>query len=102
VDREKQILEQVDKTLQALDHLPRLEANPFLFTRIQTALAADNRSTTTSLVKKIDLKTVIFSLLIIFNLVTAFYYFQDRRRHEGKEQLISALSSDYESVQNIY
>ena len=44
VEREKQIQEEVDKTLQALDNLPKLEANPFLFTRIQARLASQRVS----------------------------------------------------------
>ncbi len=102
MDREKKILEQVEKTLQALDDLPRLQANPFLYTRVQAAMTAETKSWPSRLSGRLHLKAIVFSLLIIFNLVTTIYFYQGYRRNESKQQLISALSSEYETAQNIF
>ena len=102
MNREKEILEQVEKTLQALDTLPKLASNPFLFTRLKAAMTAESEWQTSRLSGRLKLKPIIFSLLIVFNLVTAIYFYQGYRRGDNKQELISALSNDYETTHNIF
>lgn len=100
MDREKKILAQVEKTLQALDELPKLEANPFLYTRLKVAMTTETESWTLN--GRLQVKSIVFSLLIIFNLLTAIYFYQGYRQSDNQQQLISALSSDYETAHHIF
>jgi hypothetical protein len=66
------IQEEVQKTLDCLDRMPRLDGNPFLYTRIALQLSAMMRqpSARTSHRVATILKPVLLGLLIVFNIIT--------------------------------
>ncbi|MCX6138092.1 MAG: hypothetical protein NTV54_11420 [Ignavibacteriales bacterium] len=97
---EERILEEVEKTLCALDDLPTIEANPFLFTRIQARLASEDVSRKTSLAGFIELKPIALAVIIVLNIITAVYFFNSRSSEYSKDQLIHSLSAEYNSTQN--
>jgi hypothetical protein len=98
VKKEKQILEEVDKTLKSFDDFPKLEANPFMFTRIEAKLNAPVKSNSMLFpgLDKITLKSLALVLIIVVNIITALYFFNT----ETKAQLIYSLSRDYNSTQS--
>jgi hypothetical protein len=100
VDREKQIYAEVEKTLQALDHVPKLEANPFLYTRIKAVLDSDGAAQKRSVLNRAGIKGIAFSLLVVFNLITAIYFFTENQKVTARDELIYALSNDYVTAQN--
>jgi hypothetical protein len=102
VNREKRIHDEVNKTLQALDDLPRLEANPYLYTRIKAALVESAPSRSGVLRKTINVRSLAFSLLVVLNLITAVYFFSMPRRDALKEELIYNLSDDYKFEQIVF
>ena len=99
-ENEKQILEEVDKTLKAFDNLPELEANPFLYTRLQAKLSSKNISTEKYSLSYYKLKALALSIMLIINIFTAVYLFEDDKRDYSKEQLMYSLRMDYNSTQN--
>jgi hypothetical protein len=99
VERKKQIYDEVEKTLRAMDHLPRLEANPFLYTRIQARLASEAATQSNLAFIRTKFKPAILALLVLLNVLTAVHFFKaDDPKHDA-DQLISALSSDYSTTQ---
>ena len=95
---EQHIQEQVDKTLQAFHHLPQLEPNPHLFTRMQAVLASTGKRHAFPIFSSIKLKPLALALMIILNILTAVYVVTIKEK-ASKERLISSLSRDY-AIQN--
>ncbi len=85
------ISEEVEKTLQAFDNDVVLEANPFLFTRIQ-AKRQSHRNHGFAL--KLNLKSIALALLVIMNLITAVYYYEWNAKKNLHERLVSNLKED--------
>lgn len=100
MDREKQINDEVEKTLQALDHVPKLEANPFLYTRIKAVLDSDGAAQRHFVLNRAGIKGIAFSLLVVFNLITAIYFFTESQKGTTRDELIYTLSNDYATAQN--
>ena len=100
VEKDKQILEEVDKTLKAFDDLPKLEVNPFLFTRLQAKLKSEAVSKEKPILEKLKLKSIALAVIVILNIVTLVYYFENNKKEYTKDQLIYSLRQDYNSTQN--
>lgn len=67
------IQEEVQKTLDCLDSMPRLEGNPFLYTRVETQLreVETTRHTATAAHRVWGiLKPALLLLLVAFNVIT--------------------------------
>lgn len=95
------ISEEVEKTLQAFENDVVLEANPFLFTRIQ---AKQQSSRNHGFALKINLKSIAFALIIFMNIATAVYYYKWNTEKNLHERLVSNLKEDLkiEQSQNIF
>jgi hypothetical protein len=93
------ILDQVEKTMQAFDHMPKLESDPYFFTRLQATRASKEAPGIIFILKNINLKPLALSFIIILNILTALYVFAEKDK-SLKDQLVSSLSQDYNSTQN--
>jgi hypothetical protein len=102
MDKEKIILEEVDKTLTAFDNLPKLEANPFLYTRIQARIASDNITREKYQFGGLKLKFITLSIIFILNIITAIYFFESDKKDYTKDQLIRSLQKEYNVMQSDY
>jgi hypothetical protein len=100
MQKEKQILEEVDKTLSSLDDLPTLQPNPFLFTRLQNKLANEDLRAEKSILGNLRFRTVALVVILILNIMTVVTFFNKDKRDYSKEQLISSLNNDYNSTQD--
>jgi len=98
--REEHILEETEKTLRAFDHLPKLEANPFLFTRLQAALAKEEACRDDGVVQRLHLRRVALGIVIILNLVTVLHLLDGSSTPLTKEDLVSALRQEYHVSQS--
>ncbi|MCX6136586.1 MAG: hypothetical protein NTV54_03710 [Ignavibacteriales bacterium] len=97
---EERIQDEIEKTLQAFDDMPKLAVNPFLFTRIQVALASQLHGRNRQLLTTIRLKPIALALIILLNIITAVHVFEAGSSGDSREQLISTLSKDFNSSQN--
>jgi uncharacterized membrane protein len=94
--REKRILEEVEKTLQAFDLIPELDANPFLFTRIR-AQRDKSEIIKSGKVSHINIvKPLLLFLLIIINILTAIYSLSSvTAKSADNSSLIEILDQNY-------
>lgn len=99
MEKEHYITHQVEKTMQAFDQIPKLEPNPYLFTRLQATLASKKAPGILFVLKNVNLKPLALSIIIILNILTAAYVFAKQEK-SLKDQLVSSLSQDYNSIQN--
>ena len=76
MNKEKRIMEEVNKTLQLMDGIKNLEANPFLYTRLKARLE-HRELKKASPVKSFALaaRQAGFALLFVVNILTAYYFF---------------------------
>jgi len=100
VEEDKKIFEKIDKTLNAFERLPKLEANQFLFTRIESALDLEEQSEKRSIFGPFNLRYVGLAIILILNIIAGIYFFNSHKRHSSKDQLIESLSKDYNLSQN--
>ncbi len=98
--KEKRILDEVDKTLQAFDNDITLEENPFLMTRIAAARADRLHKRTFRSSARIVLSYAAVLLLLFVNLITAVYYSQRESEYRLHEQLVSQLKEDFKISQS--
>lgn len=99
---EKQILDEVEKTLGSMGNIPILNENPFFYTRLRTAIENERfrRDETDS--KSILLKPALLILIAIINIITAVYYFgTSSSSNNADEILINSLKQEYSASQNI-
>ena len=100
--KEQRILEEVDKTLHAFDDLPKLGANPYLFTRIKARLTAEAVGSVRNILKGLKLKPVALAIVVILNIITLIHVLETDRGSSSRDQLINALSQDYHSAQSAF
>jgi hypothetical protein len=91
---ESKILYEVEKTLQTYDNDILLEANPFLFTRIQALQVSRKQSRDRSLILNLNLKSLAVALLVLVNFVTAVYYYEWNIKKNFHERLVADLKED--------
>ncbi len=101
-EKDKQILEQVQKTMRAYDDLPRLDPNPFLFTRIQAAIRKEHTVPVPRLFGTLRFRSAVIAVLIIINIVTAILVLTSRTESSLQEQVVAALSEEYGTTHNDY
>ena len=101
MENEKRILEEVEKTLRALDDMPKLAANPFLFTRIQAALPSGVVPARKGALLKLE--PYALALIVILNIFTAIYVIKSNTSSytstSSRAQLVSSLDRDYNSIE---
>jgi hypothetical protein len=99
---DQRILEEVERTLQALDNLPRLEPNPYLFTRIQARLASRSDNSKFGFLRTPKIKPIALAVVVLLNIATVLYALGADDELTSRDQLIYALSQDYSSGNNIF
>jgi hypothetical protein len=99
MEKEKRILEEVDKTLKAYDDMPTLTPNPFLFGRIKARLAQQTTSPAARVLHAVNLKPIVLAIVILLNILTDIYVLSDKKVSHT-DQLVHSLSVDYNYVQD--
>ena len=95
MNKEEKILLEVEKTLNAIDSLPKLESNPFLFTRIKARIS--NESIKVGSVEKTEFvfRPVTIALLLILNIVTAVYFIGFGNNSTTGTSLVDKMKQEY-------
>ena len=95
MNKEDKILAEVEKTLNAIDALPNLEANPFLFTRIKARI--ENESIKHAGKEKTDfvLKPVTLALLLVINIITAVYFIGFESSSTTETSVVDTMKQEY-------
>lgn len=99
MNRNKKIIEEVNKTISLLDKVEIIEANPFLLTRIKAELEANNKKPKLKFYE-IFLKVlspVIIALLLLVNIYSAlsFVKAQETTEKARQQQYINYIVSEY-------
>lgn len=98
---EKQILDEVEKTLGSMDNMPVLNENPFLYSKIKTAIESGDVKENTGTAVDFILKPAFLILILIINIITAVYYFNNGGSATNTDEiLINTLRQEYSSSQN--
>ena len=92
--RENRIADEVEKTLWAFDHDPVLEPNPYLLTRIQSALRENPWPQARRMGARIRPGVAFMVLLIVLNLVTLSRSLTIRLHETLQQQLIRQLQTE--------
>jgi len=105
MEKEKRIMEEVEKTLHSIDNITNLETNPFLFTRIKAKIVDNSveqiKEGKTSLV----LKPAALILLLLINIVTAVFFLNSNSSGQAVNKnttLVESLTEDYQYSQTEY
>jgi hypothetical protein len=95
MNREEKILSEVEKTLKAIDTLPKIEGNPFLFTRVKARIV--NESIKPGVKEKTDfvLKPVTLAVLILINVITAAYFIGLGNNSSSSTSLVNSMKQEY-------
>jgi hypothetical protein len=101
---EKEIQEEIEKTLRSFDGDRVLEANPFLLTQMKAKREDRSLGRNRGLAVHLNLRYAALALLISLNLFTALYYYEWNTKHNLQEQLVSELKEDLQvdQSQNIF
>jgi len=104
MEREKEILNEVEKTLNSFDDDVMLQENPFLFTRIHAKLGSGNKSLKKTSLLHLSLNKALLVLVLLINLVTLVYYYGKSSNSNLQEKMAAQLEADFkiEQSQNIY
>ncbi len=100
MEREKRIIEEVEKTLRALDELPKLRANPFLYTRLKSVLANAATPDEQPAARQVRVKAAALALLVVINVLSAIHFLGRGPEGSSRSALISSLERDYSSPHN--
>jgi hypothetical protein len=97
--KEERILEEVEKTLNSLEQIPKQEANPFLYTRLKARIETESISQTKKRRTVSVLKPAGIALILAINIVTTIYFFDSSSSTQGSTSLIDSLSQEYKTNQ---
>jgi hypothetical protein len=92
------IQNEVRKTMDFLDKMPKLEGNPFLFTRVQARLAeaGEGRSPQEGSRVWAIIRPALIALLIVLNVVTIINSLQSSTsRTVDRKEALSMMIDDY-------
>jgi hypothetical protein len=92
--RENRIADEVEKTLQAYSHDPVLEPNPFLLSRIQSALAENSSAEARGAAARILAGVSFMVVIILLNLMTLSHSLTARHQESLRQQLIQQLETE--------
>lgn len=95
MNKENKIFEEVEKTLNAIDELPNLEANPFLFTRIKARIVNESIKQVGEEKTDFVLKPVTLALLLVINIVTAVYFIGFGSSSTSNTSIVETLKQEY-------
>jgi hypothetical protein len=98
--RKEKIQEEVEKTLNVLNEIPNIEANPFLFTRLKAAIEDGTVLRSKWRQRNFVSRPVILCIILLLNLITVIFLFQSKTVVKTENScLINSLSKDYQISQ---
>lgn len=98
--REEKIQEEIEKTLDVLDNLPNIDANPFLFTRLNTLVENGAGLKIKYRRKSFAAGPIMLCIILLINLITAIFLFQSGTVEQTSEtSLVNSLANDYKISQ---
>jgi|WetSurMetagenome_2_1015567.scaffolds.fasta_scaffold05480_4 hypothetical protein len=93
-----EILEEVEKTINSFEAVPKLRDNPYLFTRIKSTIETDQNFAKRKLA--FSLKPLIIGLILIVNILTGIFFINaDKTFHSSDDTAIQYLKYDYQITQ---
>lgn len=106
MDKKKLIEQEVEKILQCFDQTEQIDNNPFIFTRVQTAinnLDKQQNRTRVSLFFENLLRPAFIVGIVILNLITAgFTLSRMDNQLTSKSKVIYTFAKEYSFTQNDY
>jgi hypothetical protein len=97
--KEQRIMDEIEKTLNSLELIPKHDANPFLYTRLKARIEAESLKQTKHREFLSILKPVALGLILIVNIITALYFFDANANNQSSSSLINLLSQEYQTNQ---
>ena len=95
-EKERQIADEVEKTLRSFDNDVILEENSFLATRIKAEMNSRLLKRNEGFPVRVNLKYVIMALVLLINLITVVHYVDWNTTHNLHEKLVSELKEDFQ------
>ena len=102
MEREKRILDEVEKTLNALDNVSKLDENPFLYTRLKLLIEKEHSESFNPKMKDFILKPAVLVIILIINIITALFFLQVTGSKQSTATLSEQLKNDYQVNQIQY
>lgn len=111
MDKQKQLQEKVDRTLEMMDRMESLKAGPYFYTRLEAKLCSREREKRLGLrdISRIfdrGLRPVFVTLLIVINVISAVFFLLEsqntRTSQEEYQANISLFLEKYSLTHNIY
>ena len=93
-----------EETLKSIDHIQQVEANNFLFTRIESQMTADNYQPGFAAIKYLSRLSIALVLFIGLNTLT-YYFLSDKVTEpvvKQKSTAAEALATEYNLSTNQY
>ncbi|MBN8545489.1 MAG: hypothetical protein J0L60_05070 [Ignavibacteria bacterium] len=98
--KNEQIFDLVEKTLNSLDHMKKLDGNPFLYTRVM-----ENRA------RKLEIRRpayrlvpgfgqLLMILIILINCATLIWFFKVNSQNETQKELVRDLKEVFQVEQD--
>ena len=91
-EEKEKIKKEVDKTLASLDEIGRVEANPFLFTRVMQGMQKEEKRSFLSF--QVITPVAMVVLLLVINIVTVFKV-ADNINKQNRAAYIDELAKEY-------
>ena len=102
MEKKHKIEEEIDLTLESMDHIPDIKPNPFLADKIIRNFKEEKRLNT-GRINKIILNPVFLSVVFILNVITGVYYFETQNTTVNKEKkLVEYINKEYGLGQKDY
>ena len=96
MENEKRILDEVEETLQSLDKISNLNANPFLYTRIKAKIGNKAPGSVKNPGKNFILRPVILVIILLINIITAVVFIKSVNNTDHTSvTLTKSLSNEY-------
>ena len=97
IDDKTKIKDKVDKAMRLFDDVESIEGNPFLFTRVKTALETQPEKTRfRSLFAPVPIQFAFVIVLLILNLFSVgFFISRDNTSGSKENSFMVTLTSDY-------
>ncbi len=98
--KEKQILEEVEKTLEAYDYDIVLKENPFLLTQLMAERESRRMKGKKTFAFKFSVNQILMILILLINLITLVYSYELKTKENLEEKLIMELKTDFQIDQS--
>ena len=87
----EKIEQEISKTLDQFEKAEELPPNPYFYTRVRQRLEDRQRQHG---VFHTVMKPALLTVLVVFNLVTAVWFFSESEQTDSRQQLIKVLAND--------